>query len=579
MYSRQSGTAERAVPAQPHDYTRKSDVKSEVHARHSSLRPPSLASRSSPNHPAGSSASVSQHSFGSVAVHRRAGIGVQPKLKVNEPGDRYEQEADRVADQVMRMPTRSLQRQEVSEEEDDFLQRKSTGQDRAGGRDAPGHVRETISGTGHPLDAATRAYMEPRFGRDFGDVRVHTGGSAAASAGDINARAYTVGHDVVFGAGEYAPDSSAGRRLIAHELTHVVQQRGGSPLRSAPQMRLNPAGPGVQRDIAEADLAKTPVETIMSDPSYFENGIKNIEFYSAELAILRYKDGSSIRLGLVPEYVESPFRGVDYRTARSLHITVSKTAPSIGTGSIDFLPRGANAKFPAGTTAGDIPKLVKKYGRTITFTHHKSGKIVPTEVNSISAPRLTSVLRDAEAEYVRQFDAMSKGMVKVLKKLEWIITLGSIFSGLFTGGSRAAAGRAAGRTGTRAAATVVGRAQSRLSQFFKGLLKSGATEKITVEGVGFAGVRAAVNGSELVVTRSIIVNSSKIAGRGRLVHGAFERAAVQVAKEQGLKTARVSLELVQNPTWAAYLEAQGYAFEVLVHGSGATRVLTKVFTF
>jgi hypothetical protein len=79
-------------------------------------------------------------------------------------------------------------------------------------------------GGGQPLDPATRAFMEPRFGHDFSQVRIHTGSRAAKTAQALNARAFTVGRDIVFGAGQYALGASAGQRLLAHELTHVVQQ-------------------------------------------------------------------------------------------------------------------------------------------------------------------------------------------------------------------------------------------------------------------------------------------------------------------------------------------------------------------
>src|SRR5262249_29965020 len=79
---------------------------------------------------------------------------------------------------------------------------------------------------GQPLDAGTRAFMEPRFGHDFSQVRIHADERAAESARAVNALAYTVGRDVVFGEGRYEPGTSEGRRLLAHELTHVVQQQG-----------------------------------------------------------------------------------------------------------------------------------------------------------------------------------------------------------------------------------------------------------------------------------------------------------------------------------------------------------------
>ncbi len=91
---------------------------------------------------------------------------------------------------------------------------------------APDSVHQALAAAGQPLDTAARAFLAPRFGRDFSDVRVHTGADAARSASDIDAAAYTVGADIVFGDGAYAPATSDGLRLIAHELAHVAQADG-----------------------------------------------------------------------------------------------------------------------------------------------------------------------------------------------------------------------------------------------------------------------------------------------------------------------------------------------------------------
>ena len=89
----------------------------------------------------------------------------------------------------------------------------------------PPIVHDVLSAPGQPLDRGTRAFMEPRFGHDFSGVRVHTDASAAQSARAVNALAYTVGRDVVFGTGQYMPETIGGKRLLAHELTHVAQQK------------------------------------------------------------------------------------------------------------------------------------------------------------------------------------------------------------------------------------------------------------------------------------------------------------------------------------------------------------------
>jgi hypothetical protein len=90
----------------------------------------------------------------------------------------------------------------------------------------PPIVHDVLRSPGQPLDSSTRAFMEPRFGHDFSGVRVHTGMRAAESARAVNALAYAVGRDIVFAAGQYVPTSNVGQRLMAHELTHVVQQSG-----------------------------------------------------------------------------------------------------------------------------------------------------------------------------------------------------------------------------------------------------------------------------------------------------------------------------------------------------------------
>jgi uncharacterized protein DUF4157 len=102
------------------------------------------------------------------------------------------------------------------------LQRRAANQSEPS--EVPPIVHEVLRSSGQPLDPATRAFMEPRFGRDFSQVRVHTDDKAAESARTVNALAYTVGRDVVFGDGQYAPGAAEGRRLLAHELTHTIQQ-------------------------------------------------------------------------------------------------------------------------------------------------------------------------------------------------------------------------------------------------------------------------------------------------------------------------------------------------------------------
>lgn len=162
---------------------------------------------------------------------KREGI-LQTKLQIGEAGDRYEQEADRVADQVVKISNASLQKQvnpqtHLEKKEDKLTQRKETPTPLSvdlSSSDAPSVVHEVLNSPGQPLDSETLAFMEAGFGHDFSQVRVHTDSKASESARAINALAYTVGQDIVFGANHYAPNTNTGKRLVAHELTHVVQQ-------------------------------------------------------------------------------------------------------------------------------------------------------------------------------------------------------------------------------------------------------------------------------------------------------------------------------------------------------------------
>lgn len=170
------------------------------------------------------------YDFGQIAVLHAPSAMPQMKRRVSQPGDIHEQEADQVAEQVMRMP--------------DAATTDTRGDAPARTAAPDSATADAVPAGGEPLDAATRSFMEPRFGHDFGQVRVHTDEQAAKAAESYHARAYTVGRDIIFGAQEYTPETDAGRRLLAHELTHVVQQQSDSIAAST-----------VQREPAEAPEA------------------------------------------------------------------------------------------------------------------------------------------------------------------------------------------------------------------------------------------------------------------------------------------------------------------------------------
>ncbi|KAF5428500.1 protein of unknown function (DUF4157) [Candidatus Methanomarinus sp.] len=219
-----------------------------------------------------------QRTIGNQAVQRLIKSGaLQAKLRIGQPGDIYEQEADQMAEQVMHMPEPQVQRQveeeeelvqpklaanaeysiqrqvdEEEEKEEDLIQTKpivdqitpliqrqveeeeeeellQTKRDMNTTPKVTENLTSQIQANqydGQPLSKSERAYFEPRFGVDFSQVRLHSDAQAAESAQALNAKAYTLGQDVVFGTGQDTPGTSEGRRLMAHELTHVVQQSG-----------------------------------------------------------------------------------------------------------------------------------------------------------------------------------------------------------------------------------------------------------------------------------------------------------------------------------------------------------------
>jgi hypothetical protein len=178
------------------------------------------------------------HNFSRIPASLPNTGAIQTKLAINKPGDEYEQEADRVSEQILRMPGPKLQRAcacggacrkcnaEQLSQKSERLQTKRVRASNTEQIATPPIVHDVLQSPGQPLQPATRVFMETRFGRDFSQVRAHYGLRSAESAKQVNARAYTLGQDIVFGAGQYAPGTRHGLALIAHELAHAIQQGG-----------------------------------------------------------------------------------------------------------------------------------------------------------------------------------------------------------------------------------------------------------------------------------------------------------------------------------------------------------------
>ena len=166
----------------------------------------------------------------------------RPRVSINQPGDVYEQEADAVAEQVMRMPdpaatsnlffkpgVSSVQRKCAEcEEEEKQMQRKENSDESVARTMQTENYVNSLTG-GRSLKENERSFFETRMNHDFTDVRIHTDADAAKSARSINALAYTTGNNIVFNEGQFAPDTDNGKKLLGHELTHVIQQKNKNP--------------------------------------------------------------------------------------------------------------------------------------------------------------------------------------------------------------------------------------------------------------------------------------------------------------------------------------------------------------
>jgi hypothetical protein len=186
-------------------------------------------------------------------------------LTISQPNDPAEREADAMADHVMRMSVedveprgnertpsgRILRQCDACEDEEETIQRKYLPSDSSISPQSPAHVREAIGTSGQSLNRETRSFFEPRLGYELSHVRIHMDGQAAESARALNARAYTLGNDIVFGSEEYNPTSESGKHLLAHELVHVTQQGrdGHQQLKRKPATSENVWGFNVTRSM------------------------------------------------------------------------------------------------------------------------------------------------------------------------------------------------------------------------------------------------------------------------------------------------------------------------------------------
>jgi hypothetical protein len=247
----------------------------------------------------------------------------RPSVAMGQIADPLEQQADRVVDHVMRPPSgaRGGTRQPAST----FEAKPESAQPMG---EASGIVGSVVRSPGQPLARDTRRFFEERFGQDFSSVQIHSDAAAAASAERVQAIAYTVGSHVVFGAGRYAPHDNGGKRLLAHELTHTIQQgaTGRNPAISPPILQRQP---------------KTPGQTPTNAPSSLVQKFLRGEATDAEKATLRQQlvsgQLSAADVDALKNSLEDQFRNA-----------LRKTLPALGGGA------SAGSTAPAQAGGGQI---------------------------------------------------------------------------------------------------------------------------------------------------------------------------------------------------------------------------------
>jgi len=274
----------------------------------------------------------------------------QPKLAINQPNDVYEQEADHMADKVMRMVDPSINQNaffkpsfnqvqrkcQACEEEEKHVHRKENNSGEVGNSAGLDNYISSLSSSGQPMPASSRQFFEPRFGHDFSNVKIHTDPVAAKSAQSINALAYTTGNNIVFNSGQYSPESDSGKKLMAHELTHVVQQRANIQ----PQL--------IQRqETAPIPVASPCLIHFVQGRTEFTNAR---EFAACMARIRTYLAGGNDRRVTLNGYASvegSSDFNMDLSKRRGETVLSLLKSAHIDGSRIDIVPHGEDSSFPA----------------------------------------------------------------------------------------------------------------------------------------------------------------------------------------------------------------------------------------
>jgi hypothetical protein len=346
-----------------------------------------------------------QTTYGNRAVLRHRKSAQPDPHRISRPGDSGEQQAARVADRIVQSTddgtARANTRTALSSAPELQLQPSAPlaaeQQNTAAAQSASRPPKYAANDSGVPLNDSSRAFFEPRFGQDFSRVRIHHDARAATAAAGLNARAFTTGDDIYFGRDEYAPGTGTGRKLLAHELTHVVQQRRGV------------APPVIQREAAAASpeqqaaaLLTGAANLLSASPPHAPlPGIRQLMQESGNVIANFFPSGYGV--------MDSNGRVTSGSTRTDLYTTVRSGSTGVGM-PFEFRVYAYLSHETGGTAAGRYVRMGNLGGRIIFFINHLTGVSVE-EVAELMAHELFHMWAHAQRVMRERFGDEAAGQL------------------------------------------------------------------------------------------------------------------------------------------------------------------------
>lgn len=372
---------------------------------------------------ASNSANSFFHDFSHMPIYPGSRNTIHPKLKVNAPKDRYEQEADRIADKVL------LQKAPDEEDEKLDLQAKpslpAAGAERGVSKHLENRLNRSI-GSGNPLWHVSQSFFEAHMRHDFSNVRVHADSEAAQMSRELGARAFTYGHDIYFGAGQYNPQSRQGEHLLAHELTHVVQQEKEWQMPLPPGTHMTSGNYRIQREIStplDEYVKKVPKD----ESAKFKIGDVSIEvrqdIKSKKVKETGGKTTFKIEWGF--EKVKGKKGKLEYQFPKYKLDKNGKVTKIVGT-----IPKARKLIIQSTYGTKALPEMKSAYGRGTTKADIKAGKTTlrfhegshGTDfikfVKDNPPPEFQGKVGMKEADYVKAMADYNKQIEQYEKKME-----------------------------------------------------------------------------------------------------------------------------------------------------------------